>query len=253
MKITPSSDENGRKVLHVEADWVELAADYDDIVAAYAQEQIPGFRQGKVPKSVIEQRLQKQILDDLAQRAAHRLGRDALSESGAEALGPLEIGDMECSKGKPIRFSARFWPMPEIVLPGPGALAAHDDGSGLRDQISHRLLELVIFTVPDDVVRAELDEDEDEHDQEAWKAASDRVRLMLILKRIAHQEGIEVSERDVEDRIRQKAKEFNMDPGGLSAELEKGGGRQRLKDMLLAESTLEYLEEQSTQTKGGTV
>ncbi len=253
MKTTQFDDDGGRRVLQAEADWTELAADYDDIVSAYAQVQIPGFRPGNVPRSVIEQRLQKHILDDLAQRAAYRLGREALRKAGAEPMGPLEIGDIECTKGKPFRFTARFWPMPEIALPEFGALATRDDGSDPRDQISHRLLELVKFSVPDDVVRAELGDDDRDagNGSAAWNAAYDRVRLMLILKRLAGQEGIEVSEADVEQRIKEKAIEFNTDPDVLRTELEEGGGRQRLKDMLLAESTLDYLVERTTLMKGG--
>jgi FKBP-type peptidyl-prolyl cis-trans isomerase (trigger factor) len=252
MKTTRLDDDGEKEILHVEADWSELAADYDDIVSAYAHVQIPGFRPGKIPRSVIEQRLQNQILDDLAHRAAHRLGRGALRETAAEPLGPLEIGDIECEKGKPFRFTARFWPMPDIALPDPGSLAAQDDSIDLRDQISHRLLELVHFTVPDDVVRAELGDDDRDagRDSGAWNAACDRVRLMIILNRLAGQEGIEVSEADVERRIKEKAIEFNTDTDVLRSELEEGGGRQRLKDMLLAESTLDYLVERTTRTKG---
>jgi hypothetical protein len=47
----------------------------------------------------------------------------------------------------------------------------------------------------------------------------------------------------VEQRVRGKASEFGTDPDVLRTELEKGGDRQRLKDMLLAESTLDYLIE----------
>jgi hypothetical protein len=41
-----------------------------------------------------------------------------------------------------------------------------------------------------------------------------------------------------------------IDPDTLRTELEKGGGRQRLKDMLLAEGTSEYITEKSQGTKG---
>lgn len=60
---------------------------------------------------------------------------------------------------------------------------------------------------------------------------------MLILKKIAVREGIEVSDDDVEQRIREKASEFGEDPDSLKSELQKGGGITRLRDMLLAEST----------------
>jgi len=144
--------------------------------------------------------------------------------------------------------------MPDIALPDPGSLAAQDD-TDPRDQISHRLLELVHFSVPDDVVRAELGEDDRDagRGSAAWNAACDRVRLMIILKRIAGQEGIDVSEADVEQRIKEKALEFNTVPDVLRSELEEGGGLQRLQDMLLAESTLDYLVERTTLTKGDSV
>ncbi len=249
MKITQLPDDGERRVLQVEADWGVLAADYEDVVSAYSRVEIPGFRPGRVPRSVVEQRLQKEIIDDLSQRAAHRLGREALRESGSESLGPVEVGAIECAKGKAFRFVARFWPMPVFGLPDLNSLVIEKDGSDPRDQISHMLLEMVTFDVPGDAVLAEMDED-DEKDSEAWKSAADRVRLMLILKKIAVREGIEVSEADVEQRIKEKALEFGTSPDALRAELEEGGGTQRLRDMLLAESTLEYLVERATERKG---
>jgi len=138
-------------------------------------------------------------------------------------------------------------------LPDLGSLMIGDDGLDPRDSISHQLLERVGFSVPDDVVRAELSTDDIDNGigSEEWKAAMDRVRLMLILKRIAKQEGIEVSEADAERRIGEKALEFGTEPDSLRAELEEGGGIRRLKDMLLAESTLDYLVEKSASMKGG--
>jgi FKBP-type peptidyl-prolyl cis-trans isomerase (trigger factor) len=65
----------------------------------------------------------------------------------------------------------------------------------------------------------------------------------LILKRLAREEGIEVEEADVDRRIEEKAAEFGTNLDTLSAELEEGGGKARLKDLLLAESVLEYLLE----------
>lgn len=247
MKITPLKDENGCRRLAVEADWSAIAADYDDIIAAYSRVQIPGFRSGKVPRSVIEQRLQKQVLEDLSRHAAQRLGKEVVRESGTEPIGPIEISDIECAKGTTFRFTARFWPMPEIEVPNLGALTVRDESPDPKDQISHRLLEQISFDVPAEAVQAELGDDVSTADSSsaAWKEAQDRVRLLLILKKIARQEGIEVDEADVERRIEEKAVEFNLSPHTLKAEFEKGGRRQRLKDMLLAESTLNFLIEKS--------
>jgi FKBP-type peptidyl-prolyl cis-trans isomerase (trigger factor) len=66
---------------------------------------------------------------------------------------------------------------------------------------------------------------------------------MLILKQVARQEGIEVDERDVQKRIAEKAEEFGTTMKALQMELEGGDGMGRLREMLLAEITLEYLME----------
>lgn len=245
MKWETIASENGYRRMRVEADWSSIADDYEYIVSENEKARVPGFRLGKVPRPVIEQRLQKQILEDLSQRVAKRLLREALRDADVEPMGPVELTDISCSKKKPFQFTVSFLPMPDIELPDLGSLAVRDDSSDPRDIISQRLLELVSFNIPAELVRAEFGSDDSDRDKESaeWKAAVDRVRLMLILKRIARQEGIEVTEADMERRIKEKAIEFGLTPHALGAELEEGGGMERLKDMLLAESTLDYLVE----------
>jgi FKBP-type peptidyl-prolyl cis-trans isomerase (trigger factor) len=246
MQWTRLDNENGYCRLSIEAPWSEIADDYHDIVAQYTKGPIPGFRAGKTPQTVIEQRFRKEISADLSARVAQRFGREALQEAGAEALGPLQAFDIECDKGKPFRAQVRFLPMPEIRLPDLAGLLTSDDGTDPRDRISHRLLELVPFEVPGELVREELRRDdlgESDPGSEVWTAAADRIRLMLILKQIARREGIEVDESDVETRIKEKASEFGTTVEELRSQLEKGGGRERLRNMLVAERTFEYLLE----------
>ena len=78
MKWEQHSNGDGCNRLKVEADWSELAVDYDDILAEYSKVRLPGFRPGKVPRSVIEKRFNTEIIEDLSQRAAKRLGREAV-------------------------------------------------------------------------------------------------------------------------------------------------------------------------------
>ncbi len=248
MEIVNAVDTNGWKTLRVTVPWEEVSGDYNDILEKYRRVRIPGFRAGKVPRPVVEKRFEREIMDELSRRCGSRMGRDALKEAGAEHLGPVEAVDIECAKDRPLKFTMRFYPMPEFTLPEIDSFTIMDDGTDPRDTISRRLLERVSFEVPDELVRAELGSglsDDLNRNGVEWKAAADRVRLMLILKRIARREGIEVDESDVERRIKEKAAEFGEDPDSLKAEFEKGGGRQRLKDMLLAESTLNFLIEKS--------
>lgn len=246
MKWQESRNGDGNHLLHVEADWSELATYYDDIVAGYSKVRLPGFRPGKVPRAVIEKKFQRDILDDLSQRAAQRLGRESLREAGIETLGPVEAQEIECEKDKLIRFQVRFHPMPEIPIPDLNNINIDRGRADARDQISRRLLDMVGFEIPDALVREELTFEgiaASAPGSEEWQAASGRIRLMLILKQIARQEGIEVDQRDVNNRIADKAKEFGTSIKVLQEELVSGGGMDRLRDMLLAESTLDYLIE----------
>ena len=58
-----------------------------------------------------------------------------------------------------------------------------------------------------------------------------------------------MDEVDVENRIAEKAEEFAAKETALRSELERGGGAQRLRNMLLAESPPEYLMEINTLKK----
>jgi len=248
MRWEHHKNDDGYCRLKVEADWSELADDYDDIVAGYAKVRVPGFRPGKAPRSVIEKRFQKEITEDLSHRAAQRLGSEAVWEAGIGVLGPVEAEEIECVNGQVFKARLRFHPLPKIDLPDISSLKVDEASPDPRDQLSLRLLELVNFDVPDRCVKDELTLDgiaDSPPDSAEWKAAKDRIKLMLILKQIARQEGIEVDETDVTKRIAEKAGEFGRTKKSLQAELQKGGGRERLRDMLIAETTLEYLIERN--------
>jgi FKBP-type peptidyl-prolyl cis-trans isomerase (trigger factor) len=249
MKLDKCNNNNdGYHRLNVEADWSELSDDYDSIVAEYAKIPVVGFRPGKVPRNITEKRFQKEIIEDLSRRAAQRMGREAIREDGIEVLGQVEAEEIECAKGQAFRARLRCHPLPKIDLPDINTLINDNGGVDPRDQISLRLLELVSFDIPDMLVKDELDLDGvgDAAPRSAeWRAATDRIRLMLILKQIARQEGIEVDEADVNGRIAEKAKEFGTTIRSLREELEKGGGLGRLRDMLIAEITLDYLLEKN--------
>jgi FKBP-type peptidyl-prolyl cis-trans isomerase (trigger factor) len=250
MKWEMVPQDDGFRLLRVQVPWERIAPDYDDILIDYLRRPLPGFRPGKAPRQVVEQRFRREIWEELSRRGAQRLCYPALEQAEVEATGPVEVSEVEWEKGQTFRFTARFFPLPEFQLPDYRSLTplgpAGEDPHG---QLSHRLLELVNLAVPAEMVRAELafeGQPDCEPESETWQAAAGRVKLMLILKRIAREEGIEVEEADVEQRIAEKAAEFGTRAETLKAELEEGGGRPRLRELLLAESTLEYLLETMT-------
>ena len=167
-----------------------------------------------------------------------------MKEGGLEVLGQAEVEEIECGKGRDFSAMVRFYPMPEFDLPDLNTLLNGESDKDPRDRISLRLLELVSFDLQDGFVKDELALDGEvgvDSGNAKWKTAADRISMMLILKKIASQEGVEIEQRDVDNRIAKKAKEFGASIKELQAVVSQGGCRQRLKDVLLAESTLEYL------------
>ncbi len=246
MKWEMVSLEDGHRLLRVEVPWEDVAPDYDDILEGYARQKISGFRPGKVPRQVVEGRFRREIGEQMSCLISQRLGRLALDQAGAEAAGPVEVSEAAWEQGRPLRFTTRFFPLPEFELPDYQTLKSVEETEDPPGELSLRLLELVNFRISDELVRVELAFDGlsgCHPGSDAWQAAAQRVRLMLILKRVAKTEGIEVEGLDVQRRIEAKAAEFRTRPDTLRAELERNGGRQRLKDLLLAESVLAYLLE----------
>jgi FKBP-type peptidyl-prolyl cis-trans isomerase (trigger factor) len=247
MKWELIPQEDGFRLLRVQVPWEQLAPDYDDILKDYMRLPLRGFRPGKAPRQVVEQRYRREISEHLTRSGAQRLGPLALEQAEAEATGPVEVSEVEWEKGQTFRFTVRFFPMPEFELPDYRSLPPLDPAAeDPQGELSQQLLNLVSLEVPDELVRGELTFEgqvDCEPGSEAWQAAAHRVKLMLILKRIAREEGIDLEEADVEQRIHEKAEEFGTRADTLTAELERGGGILRLKDLLLAEATLEYLLE----------
>jgi FKBP-type peptidyl-prolyl cis-trans isomerase (trigger factor) len=247
MKWEMISQKNGFRLLRVQVPWEQIAPDYDDILKDYVRLPLPGFRPGKAPRQVVEQRYRREISDELSRRGAQRLAPLALEQAAAEATGPVEVSEVEWEKGQTFRFTVRFFPVPEFELPDYRSLPPLEPaGEDPQGDLSQRLLEMVNLVVPDELVRREMafeGQPDCEPESEAWQVAAHRVKLMLILKRIAREEGIDLEEADVEQRIGEKAEEFGTKADTLKAELEKGGGIPRLKDLLLAESVLEFLLE----------
>jgi FKBP-type peptidyl-prolyl cis-trans isomerase (trigger factor) len=244
-EMVPQKD--GFRLLRVQVPWERIAPDYDDILKDYARWPVPGFRPGKVPRQVVEQWFRKEISEQLSRRGAQRLCHQALEQAEAQATGPVEVSEVEWEKGQTFRFTVRFFPLPEFELPDYRSLPPLSPAvSDPQSELSHRLLEMVNLVVPEAMVQRELafeGQADCEPESEAWQAAANRVKLMLILKGIAREEGIEVEEADVEQRIAEKAEVFETQADTLRAQLEQGGGIPRLRDLLVAESTLEYLLE----------
>jgi trigger factor len=112
-EFTEVSETRKHLAFEIEPDVVE--AEIDRVARGYSRSaRVPGFRQGKVPASVVRQRYRDQILHDVAHDLIPRLVGEALRERGLEPVASPDIKDVVIEEGRPLTFIADFETMPPV-------------------------------------------------------------------------------------------------------------------------------------------
>ena len=119
MKSTVETLNPTRVKLTVEVPFEELKPSLD---AAYkkiaSQINVPGFRRGKVPAMVIDQRVGREVvLDEAVNDALPKLYFQALQENDIVPLGQPEVDLQEFEDGAQLTFTAELDTKPDITVP----------------------------------------------------------------------------------------------------------------------------------------
>ncbi|PTL77633.1 trigger factor [Vitiosangium sp. GDMCC 1.1324] len=98
---------------------VENARVADELTRAYAalgkQVKLPGFRQGKVPRRILEQRFREQVEDEVIQRVVQNAWLEAVREHKVEAVAPPQVTNNSGLKtDAPFSFEARVEVKPKV-------------------------------------------------------------------------------------------------------------------------------------------
>ena len=243
IELTNSAEE--QMTLTVTATWSEVAADYEDVLTGYSKLAVPGFRPGKAPRTTVEKHFRDAVCSAFVARCGRRLARQALQERDIRAAGQMDLTESEFHPQQPFRFTGVFIAVPKLELPEYRAVPLEtktDDAR--RDEISDWLLAQTPWGVPQALIRqeCELSGLTDAQPGDAyWQTAEQRVKLTTILEQIAEAEGIEVDERDVDQRVERISTECEVKPHDVRQRLARRGGLGRLRELLVAEQTLEYL------------
>ena len=108
-----------KKSVSVEIPSDIVDAEIDRVARSYSrQARIPGFRQGKVPPTLIKKRFRDQILHDVAHDLIPRAIDEALRERGLEPVDTPDVKDVTLDEGQALTFTATFETLPPID-PGP--------------------------------------------------------------------------------------------------------------------------------------
>ncbi len=135
MKSTVENVGPTRVKLDVEIPFDELKSSLD---AAYrkigSQIRIPGFRPGKVPTRIIDQRVGRAaVLEEAINSALPKAYGDAVRETGVRALGQPEIEVTKLDDGQSLSFTAQVDVRPDITLPSLEGIEVSVDDAEVSD------------------------------------------------------------------------------------------------------------------------
>jgi trigger factor len=135
LKSTVETLSPTRVRLAVEVPFDELKPSLDKAYANIAKQvRVPGFRPGKAPARIIDQRVGRAaVLDEAVQDAVPRAYSAAVQENELRAIGQPEIELTKIDDGESIGFTAEVDIRPEVTLPAYDGLAVTVDDVDVPD------------------------------------------------------------------------------------------------------------------------
>ncbi len=104
--------------LTIEVDPPDVQKKFGEITSQYAkQARLPGFRQGKAPRAVVEKKFTKEIREEVTRQVLSDACRDAIKDRNLRVLSLSEIEDVEWGDDKSLKFRAQLVLQPEFDVP----------------------------------------------------------------------------------------------------------------------------------------
>ena len=136
MKSSAETLSPTRVKLTVEVPFDELAPSLDAAYQAIAKQvSIPGFRKGKVPSRIIDQRVGRAaVLEEAVNDILPKAYEDALRENAIVPLGRPEVEVTELADGQSLTFTAEVDVRPEFDLPDYSGIAVEVEDAVVSDE-----------------------------------------------------------------------------------------------------------------------
>jgi trigger factor len=129
-----------RLTIEVDADTVdrELGAVYNNL---QKRVRLPGFRQGKVPRRILESQYRRSVEHEVLQKLVPEALSEALIDKALRSVGEPQIDQMTLVKAQPLRFVATVQVIPDFSIADYRALTFERRIVGVRDEEIDNALE----------------------------------------------------------------------------------------------------------------
>jgi trigger factor len=118
LKVEYVEETSVRKALAFEIEAETVTREIEARAKEYARKvKIPGFRPGKVPPSVVKQRLHSEILGEVAETIVNRVVFQEIEGRGLKPLAAPKVTELKIDENRPMTFRAVFETLPLIEVP----------------------------------------------------------------------------------------------------------------------------------------
>ena len=94
-----------------------VTAESDAVLARYQKlAQVPGFRKGKVPASIVRQRFADDIKSEIVEALVPRYFREETQKQNLQPVSQPKVTDLQLHQGQPLTFKASFEVLPEFKV-----------------------------------------------------------------------------------------------------------------------------------------
>lgn len=118
--------------VEVDADTVSKA--FRNVTKKYGKlARIPGFRVGRVPETVIKNRFQKEVRQEVLDELVSARFQQALQEQNIQPVSQPQLTNLMLVDGQPLQFKAAFEVLPQINVDGYDAITVDKPETTLTD------------------------------------------------------------------------------------------------------------------------
>ena len=141
--------------LHVEVPSDKVTKAWDNVTHDYTQHaKIPGYRPGKAPRNIVENKYRKQIREEVEKKLLSESCREAIADKKLRVLSLADVQDIEIADDKTMKFTATLVTAPEFELPEyksipvelPSAEVTGDDINKALENLREQYAEFIDIT-----------------------------------------------------------------------------------------------------------
>src|SRR5262245_23803167 len=119
MKVSVNDVSACRRSLSVDLPPDVVEAEYENACRDFARRvKLDGFRQGKVPRRIVEQRYGREIEQEVVEHLIRKYSEKAIDETGLQPLHAPVLKDYKFGRATGLSFEAEFEVRPKITVSG---------------------------------------------------------------------------------------------------------------------------------------